>query len=437
MGSNTQFIAGPATTGDQNVAIGWHSQQNFTSGQGNTSVGTSALQNPVDGLFNTAIGFESLLSEKGRSAVGVGYHALMSVTTASLNTAIGSEAMLNTTTGGGLTAVGYDALMMNTTADNNTAVGNSALLNNLTGINNTALGPFVMRNNTTGNDNTAVGGKTLDLNLTGSFNTAFGEGALQSNVSGDHNTAMGPQALNSNLGSYNTAVGFNAGYGPGGVNANVSGSNNTFIGANSGVVSPGKSFTNATAIGYGAIVAADNTIVLGNATSMVGFGVSSPSHQLEISGTAANATGGTWLPPSDARLKDVRGPYIRGLQELIQLEPIYFHYKKDNALKLPSEPEYVGVVAQSARAVIPESTKVDAKGFLILKLDPIFWTMINAVKQLNHGWFDESQDLHLQLTSANDRGREMVMSNNLLESQNERIKNYICQKNPSSRACLH
>lgn len=87
-------------------------------------------------------------------------------------------------------------------------------------------------------------------------NSGFGYQTLTTN-SGYQNTAFGYRGLYQNSTGYqNTVLGSNAGY------ANMSGYQNTFLGYNANPST--SSLTNATAIGNGATVSANNTIQLGN-----------------------------------------------------------------------------------------------------------------------------------------------------------------------------
>lgn len=115
----------------------------------------------------------------------------------------------------------------------------------------------------------------------------------------------------------------------------------------------------------------------------VGIGTIAPSYQLELSTDSAGKPGSTtWTIASDERLKDIRGSYVRGLAALRNLQPIYFSYARDNALKLPSENEYVGLSAQAVAAAIPEAVSQDSRGFLKLSLDPVIHALLNAVNEL-------------------------------------------------------
>jgi len=112
-------------------------------------------------------------------------------------------------------------------------------------------------------------------------NTAFGTNALGANTTGADNVAMGYSALPSNTaGSGNVAIGSGAGAGL------LGGDNNTFLGAGAGLTTAG-SFTNATAIGAGAKVNSNNTIVLGRPvdTTVIGTDAASGSTaRLQITG---------------------------------------------------------------------------------------------------------------------------------------------------------
>jgi len=107
---------------------------------------------------------------------------------------------------------------------------------------------------------------------------------------------------------------------------------------------------------------------------------------LEITGANARKPGGgSWAIPSDARLKNIEAPFNRGLEALRGITPVSYRYKADNAKHLPSEPRFIGPVAQEVEQHIPEAVSKDEQGYRMVNNDPIIWTMFNAIKELEAG----------------------------------------------------
>jgi hypothetical protein len=114
----------------------------------------------------------------------------------------------------------------------------------------------------------------------------------------------------------------------------------------------------------------------------VGIGTSAPDLKLSVSGDADKSVGGgSWQFFSDERLKNIKGRFNSGLKAVMQLQPIRFQYKRDNALGLQSEIEQVGFGAQALQKIIPEAVSKNANGYLMVNNDPILWTMLNAIKE--------------------------------------------------------
>ena len=215
-------------------------------------------------------------------SVGLGYLTLNSVTTGNKNVAIGARSMKDNTTGYMNVGIGWNSLTKNTTGGRNIAIGGSEALDaNTTGSNNLAIGDKSMTLNVSGQSNVAIGSNSLLNNNSGNYNTmvgveagsnirtesgntgndnvGLGYRALQSNYSGDKNVAIGWDALRRTKGSGNSGIGNKAGW------YNVDGSNNTFVGNQAGIGSSNATnLTNATAIGYNAIVDASDKIRLGD-----------------------------------------------------------------------------------------------------------------------------------------------------------------------------
>ncbi len=128
-----------------------------------------------------------------------------------------------------------------------------------------------------GTNNLFVGVGAGQVNTMGVFNAFFGTFAGSSNTTGISNAFFGQSAGFSNTGSNNAFFGAFAG------SANTSGSNNTYIGENAG---GSAELTNATAIGFNALVTQSNSLVLGN-NAKVGIGTTSPRPLLHVQNGAS------------------------------------------------------------------------------------------------------------------------------------------------------
>ena len=113
----------------------------------------------------------------------------------------------------------------------------------------------------------------------------------------------------------------------------------------------------------------------------VGIGTTIPDQKLSVNGDASKTGGNTWLSFSDERLKNIKGRFNTGLKAVMQLQPIRYEYKPDNALGLVSEGDHIGFGASAVQKIIPEAVTRSQSGYLMLNSDPILWTMLNAIKE--------------------------------------------------------
>jgi hypothetical protein len=246
----------------------------------------------------------------------------------------------NPKTGKFNTASGQYALYSYTSGDRNTANGAEALYSNTTGYDNNATGYNALFSNTTGDLNTANGYKALYYNSTGCCNTAIGYYSLYSNTTGYANTAIGYGPLYSNtIGGYNTALGSYAD------------------------VSTGN-LTNATAIGYAAIVNASNKVRIGN--------------------TSVTSIGGQvgWSIFSDARYKKDIKENVLGLAFINSLRPITYtvnvqglneYFNKGRKQLSDNEDEVANAEMKKAEEA---AAKIVYNGFIAQEVE-------EAAKQLN------------------------------------------------------
>ncbi len=270
-GSNTAIGQGAGVTQNQsnnnNTYLGSYTDIDLSanSWSNSTAIGSgakiTASNQIVLGTTTETVYIPGVLSVSNDATihgitVGLGSGAVLS------NTACGYYALTFNTTGFENTACGYYALQNNTTGNSNTACGYYAL-HNTTSNYNTACGYYALRSNTIGYDNTAVGVSALNANTTGNYNTACGYYALYANTTGIYNTAVGISALQNNTGNYNTSLGVSAGQ------KQTTNSNNTFLGSYTDLDYSTNSWSNSTAIGYGAKITASNQIVLGTSAETI------------------------------------------------------------------------------------------------------------------------------------------------------------------------
>ena len=114
---------------------------------------------------------------------------------------------------------------------------------------------------------------------------------------------------------------------------------------------------------------------------LVGIGTNAPTDTLSVNGTASKTGGGSWAVFSDERLKNIKGVFNSGLAAVMQLQPLRYEYKRDNALGLNSSGEHIGFGAHELRKIIPEAVSTTSEGYLQVNNDPIIWTMLNAIKE--------------------------------------------------------
>jgi hypothetical protein len=174
-------------------------------------------------------------------------------------------------------------------------------------------------------------------------------------------------------------------------------------------------------LGYMRYVNGSNLLQLIN-NSGVGSAMINSDTSFQInSATAYKPGGGSWTAPSDARIKDVKGDYKKGLDDILKLNPVVYTYKandtptddvNDGILqegeakpKVTSAPfpasvhynvaleqtSFVGLVAQATETIFPDivsktESHIDGKKVEDLRhINPsnLIYALINAVKTLN------------------------------------------------------
>ena len=417
--------------GQNSIAIGYQAKANSTSDSGasgiaigaysnagdhSVALGTSALNSNTTGSDNIAVGTSALKSNTtGPGNIAIGENTLYSNTRGDDNIAIGRNALYQSDTGGGNIAIGYQAMYhQNDINYGNTAVGYQAMVgtNSASNYHNTAIGYRALSRagNSAENagQNTAVGSGALENNVTGFGNTAIGSDALNTVRQGDYNTGLGNYACANVTGSHKTCIGASSGPASGSDWASDD-KERIFIGSRS-------KFNNGPAVlevhneggsSFGrnkdsSVVINGNLIVKGGIiTTLWRYGggdndnvnlLARSSGQLEpewndtvselFKRYADNGHGefksfsGNVI--SDRRLKYVGKESTTGLDKVRQLKVFNFTYKKDTT-KTP----HVGVIAQDLQKVFPNAVQKGRDGFLTIRMEDMFYAVINAIKELD------------------------------------------------------
>ena len=390
-------------SGNNNVAIGTNTNYNGTNSEttyeGTTAVGHNAQ---ARSLNSTAIGRESIAGTKDEignyfaNAVAVGYKANA---TGLSSVAIGKEAnsLKDYTISINGTASGYSSIALGTDSSTDgsygVAIGNSAHTEKNYSVaiafDSTATGymSIAIGNGSTASDygSLAIGGYAK---ANGRKNIAIGYYALSNNQNGSNNIAIGENACQFVTGSNKTCIGTNSGPASGSSLA-VNNSNIMFLGdSNTTVYIPGN------------LVVAGNT-VLGNNTNSITY-IRGPrgndNGQMTLYSGKRSGTdnvGCVWAEYqwdstikttfenitkllSDRRLKYVGKENTSGLDKIKQLKVFNYVYKKDTT-KTP----HVGVIAQDLQKVFPNAVKKGADGFLTIRMEDMFYAVINAIKELD------------------------------------------------------
>ncbi len=82
---------------------------------------------------------------------------------------------------------------------------------------------------------------------------------------------------------------------------------------------------------------------------------------------------------SDARLKNIKGKFLNGLDDLTKLRFYNYTYKSDKNLT-----PQVGVIAQDLKTIFPTSVTKDRDRHLKIRWDEMFYSAINSIKELHN-----------------------------------------------------
>ena len=370
-------------SGNNNVAIGTNANYNGTNSEatyeGTTAVGHNAQ---ARSLNSTAIGREAIAGTAGNgdyfaNAVAVGYKANAEGAYA---VSIGEN---SSATAFGGTALGR---MANSTSDNAVAISGTA-----SGYASVAIGSS---SSSSGQSSVAIGNgasSTISVALaigsnaraTGQESIALGSAA---NASGYRNVAIGSNACQYVTGSNKTCIGANSGPSSSS-SVRSDSSERIFIGSGdpatleihnglsrNSIIGNTKGSSNAVLINGDLIVNGFITSKFYDTDRFVTPGrYDRYMHWYDINSDYVDA----WRS-SDRRLKYVGKESTSGLDKIKQLKVFNYTFKKDTT-KTP----HVGVIAQDLQKVFPNAVKKGTDGFLTIRMEDMFFAVINAIKELD------------------------------------------------------
>ena len=377
-GDNSIAIGSGATAGYSDSIVIGHNAQNEHWGydtSGSIGIGSNIYLKAYGP--NTVIGYNAM-NKNGTSFSGrqrntlIGYEVVNKLTTGGENTIIGHQAGYNTTIGSGNSVVGKNALFNNTSGSNNSAFGSESMYNSTSGQNNTAIGRWALFSNVSGSNNTAIGESACKY-VTGSNKTCIGYGSGP--YPGDNLAKKNNNDKVIFLGDASTTV-----YIPG----NIVVGKDTILGAdsaNKGNGNPYKVYLKGgnkwytdtwVYLGTDDYKGGDDNFYRVNPITVGPFTLGSGDAFDDASDhdTPANT--------SDRRLKYVGKENSDGLAKLRQLKIFNYTFKKDEK-KTPR----VGVMAQDLQKIFPNAVKKGADGFLTIRMEDMFYAVINAIKELD------------------------------------------------------
>ena len=437
-----------------NVAFGFNSLnaikdygEAYSKSENNTAFGNDSLPNNYAGKDNTAFGARTgYVNLAGNQNTFIGYDA-------------GSKAETSYTT-----LIGYNS---------QTLIGN---YNTFVGANT---GNAVVDESITGSRdfqyNVALGYNALSNITSGKFNVAIGTGALGNLTSGRYNTAIGYNACNGiTAQSYKTCIGANSGPAldtPVNTELNLLENDSTprtYIGKNPNLKTDSSSgdtdFTWESQGRYGGDAVLEihnsgghqnsklinNPVIKSNATTIINGNLIVRGktyltmgnilypfyYSNNIFGTNSNVNCATnqvtydfsnsgecaTLAPitSDRRLKIILGKNSDGLDKVKQLRVYNFKFKNDKTKK-----RHVGVIAQDLQKIFPNSVFMGEDYYLKIRLDEMFYAVINSLKELNEkivSLVKQTVKLEEEITKTEKENAKLKAQVEALSARVEKLK---------------
>ncbi len=378
--------------------------------------GRSIAIGPSNGSWNGDNEGSTMAAGDNSIALGIGAYSVGTASIAigndahaaeSNNIAIGSNAKAPKDDSRYVTAdniaIGNNAMGNSVKAYNSIAIGTEALNNiNSSGGMDTAIGWHALTNNTSGYYNTAVGSVALYYNKTGASNTAIGSGACQY-VTGSNKTCIGADSGptdNSDWAKDNTErifIGKQSEFNNGpavlevhnGIDEyklhNDRGMAKSVVVVNGALLVKGGIITSMPWVKDGAFKSDGGVNMIGRTGGQLepvdmdwDHSGSQMSAEFDTNAHGRFRSPNSWNFYSDRRLKYVGKENTSGLDKIRQLKVFNYTFKKDTT-KTP----HVGVIAQDLQKVFPNAVQKGKDGFLTIRMEDMFYAVINAIKELD------------------------------------------------------
>ncbi|RYZ92246.1 MAG: tail fiber domain-containing protein [Proteobacteria bacterium] len=132
--------------------------------------------------------------------------------------------------------------------------------------------------------------------------------------------------------------------------------------------------------------------------------------------------------PSDRRYKENITPLASSLEKLLKLQGVGYDWIDKSAFNSQHQ---IGFIAQDVEKIFPEVVKTDGKtGFKTVVYDHLTAPIVEALRTLKADLTQKSDRAEFAAAIA-----DLKLENERLKAENSRVKNYLCEKDPTSRLC--
>jgi len=154
-------------------------------------------------------------------------------------------------------------------------------------------------------------------------------------------------------------------------------------------------------------LASGSTVLVAQGDGKVGIGTNSPSQVLSVVGNIT-ATG-TITSSSDIRFKRDVQPLNNALSSVLQIQPIYYYWKKEAfpSMRFGTERQ-LGFNAQEIEQLFPELVLTDAAGYKSVDYSRLTPVLVQAVKEQQARIEKQEQTLELLLEEVKALKRQLV-----------------------------